>query len=396
MVHLQSDLNVPAVVAPLNSVALKTMFTNDAHGNGNNTFVINPFSWDSTLTSLTTDGLLWHMLGQPSDNDTAYAALMSRVEPYARSLQNLGATTDGGAPLRVATVTAKATVTQDLAAAALKVMRWNGQSSDQNFTAGLYMDVSLESILNSTPLGNIDVSAAVTSLLAFKPNVIVSFASLEFVKLLQNYELNLDSGYPSNPRPFYFVSPYNAGSQQTLVWIGPDTNAMAEAKRTRVAGINFASAADPTELHKYETRFLAVPNPPSALGRENYYDAMYFAVYSVVGAGAVPTLSGLDVAQGMPRLLSGVTYTMGPADTGNITGALGSGPRSTISLLGTLGPPNFNRGTGSRTGEGSVYCISGGVDAGVASYLYDAIRLTPAADGGAPSFGGPLPCYGGL
>ena len=107
------------------------MFANDAYPS--KTFIVNPFGANSTLTStLTTDGLLWHMLGQPSDDADAYAAFFPRVEAYVRTLQNIPSST----PLKVASVTARATDTQDLSAAASKVLRWNGMSLAQNAAAG--------------------------------------------------------------------------------------------------------------------------------------------------------------------------------------------------------------------------------------------------------------------
>jgi hypothetical protein len=395
MVHLQADVHVPAVLAALDSVTLRTEFVNDAYPN--KTFVVNPFGADSTLTSLQTDGLLWHMLGQPSDNAAAYAAFFPRLESYARTSENLGTTSDGGAtPLRVATVTANATVTQDLAAAVLPVLNWNGQSVAQNTAAGLYKNVTIESVLSGKALGAIDVSGAVSALLSFRPNVIVSFASLEFVQLLQVLEIDwqttTDAG-ASNPRPVYLVGPYNMGSQPLLAWIGPSGPA-SEAKRTRVSGIGVASASDPHELIAYQNRFLGqFTNGQSALGYENYYDAMYFMVYAAVGAGRVPNLTGTNMAQGMLRLLSGTSYDMGPAAMGSIFGALGA-PTGTISLFGALGSPDFTRATGARVGQGSVYCVNHN-SAGSAAYAYDVMTLTPA-DGGAPALGGTFSCYGGL
>jgi hypothetical protein len=397
MNHLISDVHVPAVVAALDSVTLRTTFENIALPN--NIFVINPFGANTTLTSLTTNGLLWHMLGQPSDYAPAYQALFPRIEAYVRSAaeQNIPA----GTALRVATVTANATDTQDLAGAVEALLTWNGgKTVTQNTqaTPPAFLNVAIDSVLNGTDLATIDVTAAVTALDAFKPNVVISFASAEFVKLLQTYEV-LHVGQPPysmNPPPFYVIGPYNMESTTLKMWIGNGAaGTPSETRRTRIAGIGVASASDTHALDAYETRFVSVPNNPSGLGQENYYDAMYFAVYSVLGAGPLPTLSGTNVAQGMLRLLSGSSYDVGPQAIGNVCGALGA-PTGSIQLFGALGPPDFTIRTGARVGEGDVYCIQRNTDL-TPAYLYDVLRVAPSSDGGVPGLGGgTFSCYSGL
>jgi len=389
MTHLVSDLHVPAVVAALDSVSLKTMFVNDALPN--NVFVVNPFGADSTLTGLSPGTvMLWHMLGQPRDNAPAYAGVMPRIEALLRSRGLTG-------PLRVAVVTANATVTLDLANAAQAVMTWNGVTVGQNQTDGNFLSVGIDSILNGVSQNDINVDSQVTALLNFQPHVVVSFASAEFVKLLQNYEIQLaQAGNTTKPKPFYLVGPYNMESQSLLAWIGPN-GSVGEAKRTRVAGVGVAAASDTHVLDAYKIRFLnKYINGSSALGQENYYDAMYFAVYSVVGAGRLSTIGGTNVAQGMLRLLAGApSYDMGPADMGTITNVLNA-PNSNFGLFGTLGPPTFTLSTGARIGEGSIYCVARNQSSGVTSYAYDVLRVTPAADGGTPDLGGTFPCYSGF
>jgi hypothetical protein len=404
-VHLQSDIHVPGIIAAFDSVTLRTEFSNDF--GPASTFVINPFGANSTIVAptLTTNGLLWHMLGQASDSAPAYAAFFPRAEAYVRSLQNLvTATSDGGTtptPIRVATITANATDTQDLATAVENILQWNGQSLAQNTAAGLYKNVNVQSILSGNSLTAIDVSTAVTTLLNFRPNIIISFASSEFVKMLEVLELQwpstTDAGDP-NPLPFYLVSPYNMVSQELLSgFIGSGTGAATEAKRKRVAGIGVASPTDTHELVAYENRFLGeFSNGQSSLGQENYYDAMYLMVYSIVGAGRVPNLAGPDLGRGVLRLMSGASYDEGPGSAmGNIFGAL-SAPNGTVNLFGADGPSDFNRATGARIGQGSVYCVSRNVTTGAPSYAYDVLTLAPSSDGGPAALGGAFSCYGGL
>ncbi|MBV9946428.1 MAG: hypothetical protein JOZ69_06250, partial [Myxococcales bacterium] len=391
MGHLVGDVGTPAVVSSLDSVSLRSMFLNDALPN--NVFVVNAFGANSTLTSIATKGLLWHMLGQPSDDAPAYQAFFPRVEAYVRTLQNIPA----GTPIKVATVTANATDTQDLASAVSQVLTWNGgKTVTQNAQANppAYVDVTIESVLSGKDLNTqIDLTDAIKTLAAFKPNIIVSYASSEFVKLLQTYEL---SSPPPNPPPFYLVSPYNSGSQTLKTWIGNMSGAgsASELRRTRVAGVNVASASDTHVLDAYQTRFLATYMSSVGLGYENYYDAMYFAIYATLGAGALPTITGTNLGQGMLRLLSGNSYDMGPADIGAISGALNA-PNGTISLFGALGPPSFTISTGARIGAGSVYCLQRNSDL-TTSYVYDVLRVVPSTDGGPPGLGGTFTCYSGI
>ncbi|HZU81917.1 MAG TPA: hypothetical protein VE987_03325 [Polyangiaceae bacterium] len=391
MTHLTADLHVPVVVAPLAAATLSSVFTNFAAADKSDVLLINPFSADSTLTALPTNGLMWHLLGQAADNAPAYAAFLPLVESYIRNHApwNLGSTT----PLKVATVTANATATNSLASAVQSVLTWNGGASTMTDTTNYLSVVINDSTLNGTSLSSIDVSAAVQQILTFQPHVIISFASEEFTRLVENVEI----GWSGSKLPFYVIGPYNMGSTllQGDVANLPFTN-------TRFAGIGVASAADMTELSQYESRFLgAYPTRADALDEENYYDAMYFAVYSLVAAGRIQA-TGSDLAAGMRRLISltSMPYQIGPADMGNIYPIIGP-TRGSIDFIGTLGPPNFDTATGSRIGAGDVYCLAHEADAGVPyQYVYDVLRLNNP-DGGAPgdggsAFQGTFPCYPGI
>ncbi len=406
MNHLVADVHVPAVVTALDSADVKATFSNYGFNTTPNLFVVNPFGADSTLTALPRGAQLWHMLGTPNDLATAYSALIPRIEAYIRNTPpwSLGPTN----PLRIATVTAQATVLTDLAGAvATQAITWNngnGQFASSQ-TASFDPEYLLGSTLNGTPLSSIDVTTAVSDLLAFQPQVVISFASDEFITLLQTLDLEWGSGRPDGgsygPPPLYVVSAYNSDSTTLLGWVRN-----IEANRRRVVGIDFASTTQTTVLNAYETRFVQAGNPASALGSENYYDAMYFAIDSLVGAASSVThagsLNGTDLGGGMLRLIApaGTPYSMGPADMGNIFATLDATNTNAISLTGALGSPVFNTQTGARVGQGDVYCvtINPASDAGPASttFAFDALRLTPSSDGGAPVLTGATSCAPGL
>jgi len=400
MMHLINDVHVPSIVAALPSAELSQVFTTYASKATSDIFVINPFSADSNLTSLTTSGLLWSMLGQPGDVAPAYAAFLPVLETYVRTspLWNLGST----APMKIATVTANATDLDDLASAVEPVLVWNGGQSTTLDTSNYLSVVLSDSTLNGTAVADIDVSDAEAAILQFQPQVIVSFASEEFFALMSKLEIDWPNSPPGSSfsyPPFYLVGSYNMGSTtlQTDLQIP-----YRVSLRQRVAGVGVASSSNDQVLNQYNQDFVSYLDATTSqqdLGQENYYDAMYFAVYSLVAAGRNVSPTGSDIAQGMLDLISpsATPYNVGPSDQGNVFTALGQ--RGQISLVGTLGPPDFNVFNGARVGQGDVYCLEQD-DGGVYDYEYDVLRLTNADGGPGPDGGsalqGTFPCYSGI
>jgi hypothetical protein len=432
--HLVNDVHVSAIIAALPSTGIKTAFAaadlTPSNPNAPSVFFMNPFGADTSITppALQTNGLLWHMLGEPSDTAAAYAAFFPYVERYVRNTPTIGnGGPDAGArPLRVATFTAQATDLLDLAAAVEPLLTWNGgQTIAQNMQSGNYLDVELStSTLNGADLDTqIDVTAAVQALTTFQPDIVISFSSEEFIKLIQTLEAQ--AGNP--PHPFYLLGPYNTDSTDVLTsWIGLNGGFAGDAKRARMAGIAFASTPNSDVLNSYNLRFLGkYPTDQAFLGAENYYDAMYYTVYSLVGAGRSANLMGTSVATGMTRLISplGDPQSVGPTDIPNVIGDLLQLNTKTVGLTGTLGPPDFNLTTGARVSQGDVYCFNKyPPDAGSVAfnpyYDFDDLRLVPSGttatlpngspddfpdggtitglDGGAAPLEGTFDCYGGM
>ncbi|MDP9002821.1 MAG: hypothetical protein M3O46_22255, partial [Myxococcota bacterium] len=399
MSHLINDVHVPSIVSALPSAALNHIVTTYTSAQQKGIFVINAFSFDSTFTSISTNNLLWHMLGQPGDTAAAYGAFLPLVESYVRTRApwNLGTT----APLKVATVTANAIALNDLAAAVSPVLTWNAgldhavASNTMNYLAVNINASTLNGTSLTDPNLNASIAIAKMQLLSFRPQVIVSFASEEFTKLIENLEIDWGNSFPL---PFYLISEYNKGSTllEADVPNWPYTN-------KRFAGIGIASTTNQQVLTDYEHRFTgAYQGRSDLLGQENFYDAMYFAVYSLVAAGRQP-LTGTDIGAGMKLLISSSppAYQVGPVDMGNIFTVLGL--RQPFELIGALGPPNFDTATGARIGQGDVYCLgyTPNADAGTKyPYEYDVLRLSspnggPAPDGGS-AFQGTFPCYPGI
>jgi hypothetical protein len=391
MHHLTGDLNVPAVISALDSADLRVLFSNYGYGTSANVFVVNTFGADSTLTSLPRGQQFWHMLGLPGDTAPAYEPLLSRVEGYVRNNGpwNLGS----GGTLKVSTVTANATVLNDLALAVSPTLSWNN-GHDQAISGDTAFDAETipDSVLNGATMPNI--SSAAAGILAFQPHVVVSFASDEFVTLLQTVELQWPS---SVPRPVWILSSYNFEYQPLLSWINFDST-----KLDRVVGVNFASTTETQVLSQYDSDFLAA-NPGLPTDYNNCYDATYFAVDSLVAASPLTTrpFTGDLLGQGMLRLIApaATPYDMGPTGVNGVSSALSGTSSASIKLVGTLGDPQFNTNTGARVGQGDVYCIqlNPPADGGTLTMTYepDALRLVVPADGGTSTLSG-TPCFSGL
>lgn len=432
MGHLIGDLGVSTIVAPITLTDLGPVFSTYAVPGTNpfdggpgykGTLMINPFAADSTLTSLTTRGLLWHMLGPPSNLAPAYGAFWPLVEAYVQNNApwNPGSLTpsDGGAPkpMKVATVSGPNQLELDLFASAMPFITWNGGQSAQanmngtqpatgscpcqsssNYCALQFGATSLDPTTQITTIDN-EIPPVVQCLLQYRPQVIISFASLEFTLMLQQLE-NTDPTL----QPFYLLSTYNDQDAVVTNVIEQSPN-LSASRDARLAGINYASAVDSTVLDAYNSRFVNnLQNGPgqAGLGQENYYDAMYFAIYSAAAVGRL-ALTGNEVAQGMSALIGQsppyAAEPVGPGpQMGTIFDDIGPGGQ-TISLVGTLGPPNFDLASGARISQGDVFCLQYAADAG-ASYAEDVLRLANPDGGLAPDGGGALtgtfPCYSGI
>jgi hypothetical protein len=393
MAHLVGDVHVPAVIAALSSKVLGATFSkvNLSSSTAPKVFFMNPFGADSTLTSLTTGGLLWHMLGQPSDLASAYAALFPRIEAYVRSAHGLGP----GTPMKVATVTPQSTLPLDLNAGANPVLSWNGGPATAQNTAN-YLNVELSaSTLDGRTISQIPVTQAASQLAAFHPDVVISYGSEEVINLIETLELT-----SSTTRPFYVLGPYNAGSATLTTWIGN-----LDSRRDRIVGINYATTANNAVLSAYQAHFLQAYGTGVSNQGDNYYDAVYFTLYALVAAGRLPKVTGTEVALGMPHLVyaNGTSYDVGPNAIGDVLTALGSLGTTGIALVDTLGPPNFNNETGARITPGDVYCVNrntqsvdGGFD--LTPYFdYDVLRPQDAGpDAVPPPLEGTFPCYDGF
>ncbi|HTV23779.1 MAG TPA: hypothetical protein VMG12_34045, partial [Polyangiaceae bacterium] len=269
-------------------------------------------------------------------------------------------------------------------------MSFNGMSVTQNLNAGNYLTVNITSSATDP------VTDQVAAILALQPNVIVSAAGTQFVSRMIPL---IESGWPVSdppvetdpPKPFYILGPDSYNDPDLITVLRANTSV-----RRRLVGVNSASAADTTVydayVRNYQAQFRDDTNPDN-LHLENYYDAAYYLLYAAAGAAQNLT-SGLSLRDGMNRLLSGPQYNVGTAKMGEAMGLL-QAPTSSITLNGTLGPPDFNTLTGTRQSAGSVWCVNVGT-----SFEPDVLRYVPGPGGDATqaTLSGEFPglCFAGF
>jgi len=375
--HLADDLRVSAVLATLKPGDLRRGF--EAHKKDRDIFYLSPTGATRAVADEDDDGLIWNMLGQPSDLAPTYAKLLTLAEAYVKVQRSLTA------PLRVALVTTNDAFDSELASFVEPVLTFNGQSTSKNSDAGTYAGFTMDT-------GDPQPESWAQQIIKFHPDIVISTASETFSEkggLLETLESDWNELDLTAPRPFYILSPYNAGDlsnvlalMNNLIQGGVD----AQPNR-RVVGVSIAGPTDLTLQNQFATR-LRTEFQNAYPDSGNYYDASYFLAYAMYAAGAAP-LTGSAIAAAMPRLINGKAIDVGPANISAAFQALQK-PDSTIELDGTLGPPDFDPKTGVRHDQGSVLCFK--LTSGVLSLETDVLRY----DTELGQFQGTFPCFDGF
>jgi branched-chain amino acid transport system substrate-binding protein len=362
--HLADDVQVPAVLATLMPGDLLRGF--EAHRE-RNMFFLSPVGATSTVVNeddappggeRDSAGLIWTMLGQPSDLAPAYARVLSLEENYAKKLPDVGER-----PLRVALVTTTEAFDSELANAVAPLLRFNEKSAAEN--GDRYQGFTVDP-------ADPNLEETGRRIVNFRPDIVISTAGSVFtqsggilatIEVLWEDNSTVDVGTVG--RPMYILSPTNAGDLngvQTLMknLIEGGRGREPDANR-RFIGISGAGAEDKTLQNAFASR-LGTRFQNVNVESGTYYDSLYFLAYAMYGAGA-PPLTGPAIAGGMLRLLQGQRYGVGPDDINSVFEALDDG--ATIELDTTQGPPTFNRATGTRIDDGSVYCFENSPTAGL-------------------------------
>jgi len=363
--HLVNTLDVPAILATLPSTDLATAYdlvTATKH----KVFLLGPFEADNGLIIQDEGvGLMWHMLGPTSDLIPAYVPLMEKSEAYMRHILGIEKGTDPtpyAGPLKVAVVNTDLSWSKDLAAGLPAAVKVNGYALSAPENAANYQRFQVAAKGIETP----DVSAVVNKLgPKGSADIIVSLGGSEFMnailpKIQAKRKADGELGYG----PFYILSPDNAfDSSFTMAsYYMPD---YMSTSVTFTAGVNYASVQDDRLYKSYLAAIQArFPNVTGLESRENLYDAAYYMFYSLAAASfGSADFDGTQVAAGMTHLINpgGIPANVGPALDGTdmfarVQVTLKQG--SDVDLVGTMGPPTFNLGTGARQSEGSVWCVN--------------------------------------
>jgi hypothetical protein len=381
--HLVDDVEVPAVIATLKPGDLRHGF--ETHRK-RDVFYLSPVAVTQTVAIEPDDDLIWNMLGQPGDLAPTYTALLARDEAFVRAVRKLPATTD----IKVALVTTLDAFDFELGNAVEPVLSFNGHDTTWNLEADNYRAFTLDP-------DDPQLAAQAQALVEFRPDIVVSTASELFAMpggLLQQIEMAWGDptigGTPEQQqnRPFYILSPYNAGNLgPTEKLIGDFIEGNEVDANQRFIGVSIAGPENTSLQRAYETRLRKLFEhgyPDSA----NYYDAIYFLAYAMYGADE-PQLTGSGIARGMQRLLSGQSFAIGPAAIGDVFNALAVADAS-VDVQSTLGPPSFDAETGVRRVDGSVFCFSA---VGAVTHVTDVLRYDRAKG---TLVGKSFPCFSGF
>lgn len=373
--HLIDDLNVPAILSHLPSADNKRLFVD--HALGKQILVMNPGFADNTLTSLTTEGLFWHVIGDIRDVGPAYVPLLARIESYLKLTP----------PLRVAMLVSKRYAEESIANTITPNLRFNGKSVTEN--GSNFFSASVTALADDP---SADYSSINTSLLTFRPHVVIAITREEFVsKILPIVEGGWAAATGGQTRPFYVLPTALSMNLDLLNYVGLDSGTnTSEVKRKRFVGVAPASAEDMTLYNQFMVRFrTAYPYFENPGGFENFYDATYLLANAMFAAGSVPKLTGPDIARGMQRVISGsLKIDVGPMNIADGFSALATG--GSIKVNGTMGLANFDPGTGSRRGNSSIYCVQR--SSSQLSFAYDVLRY----DQSAGTLSGDFPCFTGF
>jgi hypothetical protein len=364
--HLANDLKVPAILATLNLDDLQRAFDRTSESQ---VFFLNLRDADPSLVARASEGRMWHMLAGWDSLVPGYQALVDRT---VRHLVSTGALAPDE-PARVALVRAyDSPETNTLGTALLEHLVVNGAPFGSNPT-GLSGTVLLADV-PSVARAEHDYNAFIDELRSFEPHIVIFSTDDAFVPILEG----LESRRPQ-PAPFYLMSP-----NQPITSDAGAIHAFEPDLYKRVAGINFSAAPDARDYDAFQARFdAAYPDMATrAQQTENQYDGPWYLLYAAAAARGGWPLVGPDLDLGMRQLLSGDKYSVGPDDLPKAMAEL-KPTGSSITLYGTMGPPNFDPATGSRSDPGTVWCV----DASGALHT-DVLRLD---DNGKLS--GTFPCF---
>ena len=379
MQHLAEDVEVPAVIATLKPGDLRRAFETYA---ARDIFYLSPVPVTTPVVAEPDDGHIWNLLGQPSDLAPTYVELLKLSEAHLRKLYDIQPPDS----LKVALVTTKDAYDDELANVLRGVLQFNGKSVAGN--AGNFKDYTI--------LPDPDFASMATKIAEFAPDIVISAASEPFVMnggLHEELEADWDTEVvpTGKRRPFYILSPFNAGDLADLLGRvnGRLERTPAVQDQQRYVGVSIAAAPDNSLQNAYEIRLSSVVDDP-VNDTANYYDAVYYLAYAMYAANQPGGITGSGIRDGMLRLLKGDDVNVGP-DAISSTFKTLAVKGKTVHVVSTLGPPDFDATTGVRPVDGSVFCLNR--TGNTAKPSFDALRYDRTKKA---LVGDSLPCISGF
>ena len=371
--HLTEEVRVPAILSTLSPDKLFAAFnaTQDPTYAGNPVLFLSTGSADLRLADLADDGLVWHMLGDPRTLAATTVALLDRIIPTVEA-----ARTGKTDPLHVTLVYSDDSTMSDLFSVLTTaddkhpetLLTFNGKAAIDQLESGEFRELKIQSAKTHTTPDN---QQAIDDLNNNPPDIVVAMATNEFPAIINAVE-NYAASKGRLP-PFYLAS--------HLLYNTPELKASATTNSLmnppldeRLVGVNYAEAQDDKSKQLYDAYLARLKSSyQGALavsGTENYYDGAYSVLYSLAAAFGAQSVvesqrtapTGADVSKGLDLRVfstsaSRQSVDIGPAALGNTVSQM-SNQTYNISLYGTMGPPNFDRTSGTRVSTTSAWCIA--------------------------------------
>jgi hypothetical protein len=398
--HLALDAGVPGVLTDITPNKLLAAYQHTTESDyaaqgGKAVFFVSSLSADLRLADYRDRGLIWHFIGSPRVLAATIAALVRRIEPYvqARREENYTVTnadppTD---PLRVTLVTADAITTMDISSVLTtddldhpeSSLVFNDELAIQQ--TDVFRQVAIESeLVHEEPY----YQAAIDEIRGNPPHIVIALATNEFTKVLPSLEAvwGNDPVTQGHLRPYYVLSHHLSSSPQLLATASQYAGVTPPLEE-RMLGVNFSLAHDAHSSNLYASYLSKLLGhygtgelEPALPGTENFYDSAYGLIYSYVGAAA----NGSDVtATALRDAFQDRVFSTEP-DAESVDIGFANVPKamqvlgtltSSMALWGTMGPPDFDRASGTRVSATAAWCID---DAdSTARFVKDALLYDP-------------------
>jgi hypothetical protein len=379
------DLKSPVVIIESDPDFVTKEFQNKLLPAG--VFTITTGGTTASLDSIPANGLLWQMRGPFAPHAMGIAGALARAEAYTKTVRLTG---DAGASTNLKVAAVYSDESSDLAVSANfgTVLRFNGLTADQN-KQGISGGPPLYQ-LNQVPAASLhpnpDYSQQIIDIVGFKPHVIIVVTSyFEFVALAKAIDTQWDSQVPGQPRPFYIAGPdVDPQSIEQLINSPIGSEPRPDAAKRFVKVEYTVSPPDPTVHRAYVNRMTATyfQQDRYVEAYNRAYDAIYWAMYGIIGVRQDPLLTGPKIGKAVRALQGGREVVQPGTDDLNTVAPLIAQANVTGDFQGATGPANQDPASGARPTSSSLTCYKQYLTAGANvtfSYFRDSLIYSPDA-----------------